>query len=154
MSEADPALTPEMAERTSESLRQQVRELEQGLLAARAALLECAQQREMFETAAGERLAAILHGEALRKAQLETVAGLQEESAGLLQRVAELEARLAEVAAERAHWERRALQQERELARGMAELAERERNLTRENLELRNEGLLHSIIRRISSLLS
>ena len=40
----------------------------------------------------------------------------------------------------------------REGGRGMAELANRERALTSELLELRNEGLLHSIIRRLRSL--
>ena len=42
----------------------------------------------------------------------------------------------------------------REAGRGMEELASRERALTREILELRNEGLLHSLVRRVSSLLS
>ena len=135
-------------------LRQQVRELELALTAAHSALQECRQQKEMFETAASERLEVILRGEKLLKARMEAIAGLQEESAQLRQQADELAAQLTAATAQRSDLERRALRQANESARGMAELAERERKLTIENLELRNEGLLHSIIRRISRIFS
>jgi len=42
----------------------------------------------------------------------------------------------------------------REASRGSEELALRERTLTRQLLELRSEGLLHSIVRRVRNLFS
>jgi chromosome segregation ATPase len=135
----------ETAEQINQTLRQQVRELETGLVAAHTALRECREQKEMFETAAGERLAAILHGETLLTARMEAITALRAELERVQREFGECQERLAAALAENAAVEARARHAARESARGMAELAERERRLTQENLELRNQGLLHSI---------
>jgi hypothetical protein len=108
-----------------------------------AALEKCRERLAIFEKAAVERLRVIEQGDALLRGQAETIAALQQEIDGL-----QLE--LQKGAVEHARLERA----REEAGRGMAELANRERALTLENLELRNEGLLHSIIRRLRNLLS
>lgn len=113
------------------------------MLSPEAALEECRERLAIFENAALERLRVIEHGDALLRGQAETIALLQQE-------ISDLRLELQKDAAERAKLERAC----QEAGRGMAELANRERALSLANLELRNEGLLHSIIRRLSNLLS
>ena len=128
----------EDAERTMGNLRDQVSQLETALLAQQALLAECEQRRAMFEDAANERLQVIQHGDELLRSRAEEIQALHAE--------------LRELGAA-ADSERIRLQRAwRENGRGMAELANRERALASELLELRNEGLLHSIIRRLRSL--
>jgi len=108
-----------------------------------AALEKCQERLAIFENAAVERLEVIEKGDALLRDQAEKIAALQEQIIGLQ---LELQTGIAEsTKLERAC---------KEASRGMAELANRERALTAENLELRNEGLLHSISRRLRNLSS
>ena len=130
----------ENAERTIDNLRDQVRQLETALLGQQTLLAECGQRLAMFEDAANERLRVIQRGDELLRSRAEENQALHAE--------------LRELGAT-ADRERIRLQRAwRENGRGMAELANRERALTSELLELRNEGLLHSVIRRLRSLIS
>jgi chromosome segregation ATPase len=126
----------ELSESVIRNLRDQVTQLD-------AVLKKCQERLAMFENAAVERLHVIEKGDALLRGQAETVAAMQQE-------ISQLRLELKEGAEERAKLERAC----QEAGRGMVELANRERALTGQILELRNEGLLHSIIRRIRSLLS
>lgn len=115
---------------------------------------ECAQRLAMFENAAGERLRVIEHGDTLLKQQQGTIDQLRAEADAALGRAGALEKELAEAVRRQAE-ERERLEAARlETGRGVMELAVRERQLTAEILELRNEGLIHSIIRRISGIFS
>jgi len=125
-----------------------------------ARLLECREQRAMFEAAAAERLAVIEDGAReiarrdARMADLEGVAARREELdaaraevAATRERLREAEGRLAAALAE--------LEEARlESARGMRELAARERTLVEENRMWREEGLLESLRRRVGNLFS
>lgn len=133
-------LSPESAPGSVDSelseLREQVAQLED-------ALETCRERLAIFENAAVERLQVIEKGDALLRGRAETIAALQQE-------IGQLRLELQQGAEEQKRLDRAC----QEASRGMAELAGRERALTAENLELRNEGLLHSIIRRLRSLLS
>jgi hypothetical protein len=129
-------LPPEDSDAAIGNLRDQVRHLE-------ATLLLVNQRAAMFETAAAERLSVIEHGDQLLQARAQTIFALEE-------KVTALQQQLDRATPEQKHLENAC----REAKRGMEELANRERAQTREILELRNEGLLHSIIRRARSLFS
>jgi transcriptional regulator NrdR family protein len=107
------------------------------------ALEKCQERLATFENAAVERLEVIEKGDALLRDQAEKIAALQQQSI-------ELRLELQTGNAENTKLERAS----QETSRGMAELANRERTLTAENLELRNERLLHSISRRLRNLSS
>ncbi len=140
---------PEVSEQAVRNLTEQVQQLELLLLTQRGQLQDCAQKLAMFETAACERLRVIEHGDALLRQQKDTIERVRREASGWQERAEALEAQLG-TDGEQYAAERRRLEQARlEAGRGMRELAERERRLTAEILELRNEGLLHSMIRRI-----
>lgn len=144
--EPETAISPggsENEEGTVGNLRDQIGQLESLLLAQKALLEECRQGRSIFEDAAAERLRVIEHGAELLRAGADEIQALRAE----LGRHASSAAGAAE--------ERMRLESSlREACRGVAEMASRERALTGEILELRHEGLLHSIVRRMSRLFS
>ncbi|MBL8240900.1 MAG: hypothetical protein JNM66_26000 [Bryobacterales bacterium] len=145
---------PEVSEQAIRNLTAQVQQLELLLLSHRTRMQECAQRLAMFENAAGERLRVIEHGDTLLKQQQGTIDQLRAEADAALGRAGALEKELAEAVRRQAE-ERERLEAARlETGRGVMELAVRERQLTAEILELRNEGLIHSIIRRISGIFS
>ena len=141
---------PENSEWDGLDLRDQVRRLESALLTQQDLLQQCGQRLAIFEEAAGERLRVIQQGAELLKDNAAAVLALEAEAAQLRLQVRELASTAAGHAEERQRLQRAC----REAGRGMEELASRERTLTRENLELRNERLIHSVIRRLSSLFS
>jgi len=140
----------ENTEWAARNLRDQVRQLEAALLAQQDVLQECRQRLAIFEEAAGERLRVILEGDELLKTSAEAILALQSETGKLRRQIHELETSAACHAEERQRLQGACS----EVGRGMEELANRERALTREILELRNEWLVHSILRRLSSLFS
>lgn len=142
--------SPENAEWAARNLQDQVRHLEDALLAQQDALQECRQRLAIFEAAAGERLRVILEGDELLKTSAQAILTLQAEAGELRLQIQELETSAASHTEERQRLERAC----REATRGVEELANRERALTREILELRNERLVHSILRRLNSLFS
>ncbi|MFN0101026.1 MAG: hypothetical protein ACKV2U_02930 [Bryobacteraceae bacterium] len=126
-----------------QNLREQVSNLELALLRQRSLLEQCRQRQALFENAAAERLVVIERGDRLLKERADEIDRLRRQ-------IEELTQAIAGHAEERNRLEGAY----RESSRGMAELASRERTLTREILELRNEGLLHSIVRRLSGIFS
>jgi hypothetical protein len=129
---------------------------ENRLETARQELAQSRQLQASFEAVATERLRVIEEGGQLLRTRAETILALEK-------KIQILQADLAEsrqqhddalgLATSRAAAEQKRLELAcREAKRGMEELAARERAQTRELLELRNEGLLHSIIRRIQAL--
>jgi hypothetical protein len=136
------------------NLRDQVAQLESALLAQQRLLEECRERKELFEHAAEERLRVIEHGDQLLRSRAETISALQQETRQLRLQVDRLEQDLAVSVARHREERNRVQRAYGEAGRGMAELAARERALVREILELRTEGLLHSIIRRLRSILS
>ena len=140
----------ENAERTIRDLRDQVRQLESALLAQQDLLEQSRQRLAIFEEAASERLLVIQKGDELLQARAEAILALQAETAQLRIQVQEL----ASTAAGHAEERQRLRRARGETGRGMEELANRERALTHEILELRNERLVHSILRRLNSLFS
>jgi chromosome segregation ATPase len=151
---------PESEIRTGDSdscvrhLKDQVAQLESALLAHQALLVECQQRQAFFEHAAEERLRVIEHGDQLLRSRAETISALQEETRQLRLQVDRVVQELAVSVARHREERNRVQRAYSEAGRGMAELAARERALVREILELRSEGLLHSIIRRFRSILS
>ena len=141
---------PENLKWDGRDLRDQVRQLESALLAQQDLLQQCRQRLAIFEEAAGERLRVIQQGAELLKANAAAILA-QEAEAGQLRLQVQV---LASSAAGHAEERQRLQRASREASRGMEELASRERTLTRENLELRNERLVHSILRRLSNLFS
>jgi chromosome segregation ATPase len=139
---------------TVRNLRDQVSQLEAALLAERALLRQCQESHAIFEHAAKERLLVIERGSDLLQNRADEIAALRQEAAALRLEVSRLTGQLDSSAAAHAQERERLAGACREASRGMEELANRERSLTREILELRNEGLLHSIIRRLSRLFS
>jgi hypothetical protein len=119
--------------------------------------LEQAQQAHAaFEAVSIERLRVIEDGGRLLQDRAAEIARLKERIQELQSSVDETRQQSAdtvEAAVRRAAEEEERLTLAcREAKRGMEELAARERAQTREILELRNEGLLHSIIRRVRAL--
>lgn len=141
---------PENLKWDGRDLRDQVRRLESALLAQQDLLQQCRQRLAIFEEAAGERLRVIQHGAELLKADAAAILAQEAEAGQLRLQVRELASTAAGHAEERQRLQRAS----REASRGMEELASRERTLTRENLELRNERLVHSILRHLSNLFS
>lgn len=155
MESPDPGLGAvplEISETAVRNLREQVVQLELTVLAQQAELQGCAQRAAMFEHAAAERLRVIEQGDQLLQAQRGVIAEWEQTGAEL-QRRADALAREGQAAITAQVEEREANERvRREAGRAMEELAGRERALMREILELRDEGLLHSIIRRISNI--
>lgn len=135
------------------NLRDQVRELESALLLQRATLEESRRQLEVFETAAAERLRVIEEADELLRTRAGTIAALEAEMVRLQEAASAATAQIAEMERKHAAEVVRLERARREDRRGMDELAARERTLTAEILELRHEGLVHSIIRRLRDLL-
>ena len=140
----------ENAEWAVHNLRDRVRQLEAALLSKEDLLEQCRQRLAIFEEAASERLRVIQEGDELLKTRAEAILTLQAEAAQLRLQVQELASTAAGHAEERQRLQRAC----GEAGRGMEELGNRERALTREILELRNERLVHSILRRLNSLFS
>jgi len=137
----------EPSESLIRQLREQVSQLELAVLERQESLETCQERLAIFESAACERLRVIEQGAALLYERDSSIKSLELAIARLRH---EFEALASDRTVEREQSERA----NREALRGMAELALRESALTREIVELRNEGLLHSIIRRIGCLLS
>lgn len=143
---------PETSAWAFRNLTAQVRQLEMVLLAQSSELQQCRERAEVFETAAAERLTVIERGDQLLHSQRETIAELQRQLNELRTEMDAARNELFRFQAQQSEEQRRLETAKLEALRGTEELAYRERVLTRENLELRNEGLLHSIIRRIRSI--
>jgi len=143
--------TPEWA---AHNLRSQVSQLEALLVSQQSLLADCRKRQALFEEAAGERLRVIQQGDQLLQTRAQAIQMLQGEADQLRLRVKELIIELEASAASAAAERQRLRSVCREAGRGMEELASRESALTRELLELRNEGLIHSMIRRLRNIFS
>lgn len=105
------------------------------------------------ETAAADHAKELSHAYALLQQRDSLLENLNQQTAALQDRIARLETiepQLPLLLSQIQQLETDAA----ELRRGLRELAARERALTAENLELRNEGLVNSIIRRARNLFS
>jgi hypothetical protein len=129
---------------------------ENQLDAVRQELAQSRQSQASFEAVATERLRVIEEGGQLLQARAEVILALEKTIQSLQSDLAESRQQHEEAlsqAISRAAAEQKRLELScREAKRGMEELAARERAQTQELLELRNEGLLHSIIRRVQAL--
>lgn len=145
MSAPDSSIGPagsDLSEIAIRNLREQVQTLEANVLTLHARLEEARERRTFFEAAAAERLQVIQRGDSLLRARSETIQDLEQKLTEISGVAESLRSQLA------------AASDRKEESRSLAELAARERNLTRELLELKKEGLLHSIVRRVRKLLS
>lgn len=135
MSAPDPAIA-------LRNLREQVTALEATALILQARLSESRERAAMLAASAEERLQVIQKGDTLLREKQEAIRLLEQKLAGTEESVERLRRQLAQP--EDRHEENRALK----------ELAARELKLTQELLVLKKEGLLHSIVRRVRSLLT
>ncbi len=137
-----------------QNLKEQVRHWESLLLHQRSHLADCIRQRDVFERAAQDRLAVIDEGQRLIRERDHRITQLTGQISSLREQLAaagEEVSRLSEqYRLERVELKRACL----EAGRGMTELAQREKALTAQVLELQREGLIDSVIRRISALIT
>lgn len=145
---------PGGAETAVRNLREQVRTLELLLLRQRAALEAAERDRQIFAAAAEERLRVIERGDQLLQARDRAAETSRREIAAQAGQLAALQSELAASVELHEQEKLRLEMAKREWARGMEELANRERTLTEENLVLRNQGLINSIIARLRRIFS